>query len=1151
MRLRSLTLDMFGQFAAKSFDFGEAPAGAPDFHIVHGPNEAGKTTTMEGYLRLLYGFRPKNEPYDFRHGRSALRVSGVLETGGEPRGYARVPGRSGTLLDAAGAALPEGALGALLGGLDEAAYRSLFCLDDATIESGGEEIVRAQGEIGRLLFSAAAGIGGLSEVLDAARGEAEALYMPRRRSTEFARLKGEIAEVSAQIEAIDLQAPALKALRQQLAAAEAEEARLTAERKAQHARRARLAAEIEALPLLAALDGMAAELAAHPGWPRPEEGTGEHLVQQTGREAAAKAERARLLQAISVGEKALESAAPDPAHLALAEPLEALAELAGRQRPAAQDLPRRRARLVELSDEILARLAGLGITGAEALSLPLPDADTLSALDAAFRARATARADAGRDRAERDALARRRDQAAAELAVHRGAPAPGADLAGLLACHSADRLAPRHAAALADLAAAGRRAGEALDALALKGQVFAAPPVPALSSAEAEARLVRLQEEGQALAAARTAASAQSEEIAALEARIDKARRGDGPLDDAAAAELLAQRDRLWAAHLAALDRGTAEGFAAAMQAHDRAQSGRLAHAAELGALREMETRLAEARARQTAGAKALEAAGAALKDGQAALAAAARDSGLEAPLDPAALPGWLRRAETAAEAAAALARAEAEHRPVIEAAAALMAALAPHVPRAAPEFGEVLEEARRLDAAWRAHDEAGRALEAGLAALERDLAERQAALDAAEAAAARAGAEWQALAGAQFGGRLDPEAVTGTLQPLNELAALGRERAQVARQVATMEEDAARFAEGVAALAGPLGLAEADPLAGYQALAGLLATAERGAEARKAAADRLEADRQALAAEEETLAGIAGLVADLGRDFPPGVPVATLSELRQAVARAGELARLGREAAALEQRICAALGLRTAEEARTALEGRSQPELAAELAALEAGLEPLEAGYRAAIEAHSAAQRDLAAVSDDAEVALLAERRAVLELQLAQTAERHLALDLGLRLAEEAIRRYRDRHRGAMMAATEAAFAELTNGGYPRLETRREGQAETLFAIDSAGTARQAQDMSKGTRFQLYLALRAAAHAQMAAQGTCLPFFCDDIFETFDEERTRAACRVMARIGRTGQAIYLTHHRHVVEIAREVCGEGLRVHELDPARTA
>ena len=63
--------------------------------------------------------------------------------------------------------------------------------------------------------------------------------------------------------------------------------------------------------------------------------------------------------------------------------------------------------------------------------------------------------------------------------------------------------------------------------------------------------------------------------------------------------------------------------------------------------------------------------------------------------------------------------------------------------------------------------------------------------------------------------------------------------------------------------------------------------------------------------------------------------------------------------------------------------------------------------------------------------------------------------------------------------------------------------------------------------------------------RGYACPFFCDDIFETFDEERTSAACRVMEQIGRTGQAIYLTHHRHVLDIARTVCDTAPVVHEL------
>lgn len=36
-----------------------------------------------------------------------------------------------------------------------------------------------------------------------------------------------------------------------------------------------------------------------------------------------------------------------------------------------------------------------------------------------------------------------------------------------------------------------------------------------------------------------------------------------------------------------------------------------------------------------------------------------------------------------------------------------------------------------------------------------------------------------------------------------------------------------------------------------------------------------------------------------------------------------------------------------------------------------------------------------------------------------------------------------------------------------------------------------------------------------------------------------------MERLGRRGQAIYLTHHRHVVDIAREVCAERVQIHQI------
>jgi len=207
--------------------------------------------------------------------------------------------------------------------------------------------------------------------------------------------------------------------------------------------------------------------------------------------------------------------------------------------------------------------------------------------------------------------------------------------------------------------------------------------------------------------------------------------------------------------------------------------------------------------------------------------------------------------------------------------------------------------------------------------------------------------------------------------------------------------------------------------------------------------------------------------------------------------------------------------------------------------------METAEQQLTQATEARVAAEQALAQVTGDAGIARLSERRATLELQMEEAALDHLELSLGHRLAEEAIRRYRDAHRSAMMTATERSFAALTRGAYTRLTSQPDGQGETLLAVDAQGSAKRVAEMSKGTRFQLYLALRAAAHEQLVAQGTCLPFFCDDIFETFDEARTSAACRVMERIGRSGQAIYLTHHRHVVDIAQAVCDTPPTLHRI------
>jgi len=152
--------------------------------------------------------------------------------------------------------------------------------------------------------------------------------------------------------------------------------------------------------------------------------------------------------------------------------------------------------------------------------------------------------------------------------------------------------------------------------------------------------------------------------------------------------------------------------------------------------------------------------------------------------------------------------------------------------------------------------------------------------------------------------------------------------------------------------------------------------------------------------------------------------------------------------------------------------------------------------------------------------------------------------LRAGVAAAEAALALYRERHRGAMMEHAARAFCEISRGAYRGLAAEPNGDSETLIALSRDGGSKTADQLSKGARFQLYLALRVAGYHELAKARAPAPFVADDIMETFDHFRAEEALRLFAEMGKAGQVIYLTHHLHLVEIARRVCPEA-RVHEL------
>lgn len=1140
IRLRRLDLELFGQFSGKSYDFGPRREGASDFHLIHGPNEAGKTTTMEGFLRLLYGF-PLREPYAFQHDRKTLRISGVLDLGDTKCDLTRLPTRNANLVDAQGKALPEQVLAAHLGGLGLDDYRNLLCLDDETIERGGEEIASAKGDIGRLLFSAAAGISDLTEVLDSVRDRADALYKKRSSKTRLAELKAELKDIDHRIREEDISAAAYRSLRQARDRAAQEEAEMGEVRAAHATEHAATLAKRDALPMLAEIDDLDTVINAHPGFPDRLDIDPEALVSLLSKQRQAEADQERLTRDIEVQEAQRDGVERHPEHLALGAALDDLDDLRSRHATAGKDLPKRRRTLDEVRTDMALAARDLGVaedTDPETLVLG-PGA--LAQLEAARDAKRVAIREAEAAQNELAQLAERIAGAEASYTAQAEEDAP--DISAILDRFTVDTLAPRHAAAQQSVAEAERDCAEARDALLLKGQGFANLPVCSLTDEEAATLAETHAQLCRELRATEDEIDTLDAEAADRSIKIDGLAASAALLGDDAARALLDRRDALWQSHRKAMTDASADPFEAAMRQVDAAARSRLGHARELGQLRHLEEDAQRAGHRIQQAKTKRDALVANVAEVEGQLTDAARETGIDAHLTPPAFAAWVARLTEAQTAEQRLGRIRAEHATVFDQAARLSKALSAHLDLESPDFETLLAAARNHAAKVRKLREDAQNARARLRDLHAERTRRQAQLLECENAAATARSVWTEAVEEHFNGVVQADALDRSFVPLRNLRELDTRRTSIARQIDAMEADQRDFAQAVAALAGASDLS--DPLAAFATLRDAADQAEAAEKQHAYTLSTLRRHHDARDVALRALDTIETKMQDIASVFPKDADTTTLDALRKTVGQAQQVIDAKARRGTLLSGLCLTLDVADLSAARSMLDGVTDTRLAAQLMQLNSDGKAIEDRYRDAIATRSAAERDLRAVTGDADIAALTERKATIELEMQEAALAYLELHLGHDLAEEAIRRYRDTHRSGMMKATETAFSELTNGAYTRLMTQPDGAAETLIALDPAGQSKQAQDMSKGTRFQLYLALRAAAYEQLAQQGTVLPFFCDDIFETFDEDRTRAACHVMARIGRTGQAIYLTHHRHVVDIAREVCGDALRVHEI------
>lgn len=1157
MRFRRLDLTRYGKFTDFSLDFGEKPDCTPDLHIIFGPNEAGKSTTFAAMLDLLYGIERKSK-YGFKHPYPTMRLDAEIEFQDKIARFTRLKRDQNSLLDAQGAVLADSTILSELGGIDRAAFQTMYSLDDETLEDGGESVLASKGELGELLFSASSGLASLSQSLVELRAESDRFFKPRNHTHDLSQYKKDLEALKLQSDVLDVAASTFAKLidargiareRYGLAARE-----LASERK----RLLELQAAARAYPKYRSLIETRGELeplvtlpTAPAGW---YEGARALELEAARLETAERhmtselARSAEELSAIVVDENVLE----------LAHSFSQLDIVRAQHLSAAKDLPARRTRKAETDGAIATLLRRLdqplGADAAELILKPGVKGELTDLMEE--RAQLDLKSQAAQIEYERsDSALREAEADLASSGVQTEALSDGARhrLSAVVETVQASDHAVRGRLA--------RKASHEAHEL-LKTQIHALRPwtgnAAALSAqiVPSPETVAEWQETAQDLAMARQSLSSEIERLETglsdTEVQLSILGTVGGLITDGEAQKIRRDREAAWQAHQSSLNLASANTFEAAMRQDDEVGNARLMRVSDLARVNELSVQKALT-AKQLADRHAkLAGLDQNLDNLKAALATSFAAISPDFPLtwSPQQLAAWLKDRSTALASQETLRRLAIDIEDADIDADALATQLRETLNAAAAkdtsDLGlELLVGMARdlLDA-----DSRLRASASELSRLRRDRDARKSALEAIDAKLVSWSIAWNAACSTCWlGAKGDTPTVTtvrGLFLDLDALSDEVKTRDDLAYRIHAMEADQSTYADQVRALAAKIGLPASLPAPDADLkLSELIAAATAANAARGNAQSRQQTTVQEAARLADERTAFQTRLMTMCTHFQ----VATLLDVVQALEQLKTRQALQDKVDACEQDILEILQAGSFAEAQEQLKGLDLDAVRLDIEATTLRVESEDGHVKSLYAEKRSAEDAVDNVDGDNAVAKLEEQKRTLLLQIEDGALKWMRLKLGITATEHALRIYREQHRSSLLNQASEAFALVSRNAYTQLRSQPEKDGEILVAIDKNGASKRATDLSKGTRFQLYLALRVAGYHESITQRPSVPFIADDILETFDDFRAEETLKVFAGMANFGQVIYLTHHQHLCDIARQVC-PSVKIHLLEGA---
>ncbi|MBK7398309.1 MAG: AAA family ATPase [Myxococcales bacterium] len=189
------------------------------------------------------------------------------------------------------------------------------------------------------------------------------------------------------------------------------------------------------------------------------------------------------------------------------------------------------------------------------------------------------------------------------------------------------------------------------------------------------------------------------------------------------------------------------------------------------------------------------------------------------------------------------------------------------------------------------------------------------------------------------------------------------------------------------------------------------------------------------------------------------------------------------------------------------------------------------EAAYGAAERAVGNAARERSEVDGGDRAAEQAAEIERVRAELTTHVERWCVLTLADRLLDGAIRRFERDHQPALLLRASTLFEAMTGGRYLRIVRPLGEQRVVVERRD--GEKYEPERLSTGTREQMWLALRLAYVERYCAAAEPLPVVLDDVLVNFDERRTTATLRALAEVTAVTQVLLFTCHESLLETVR------------------